>query len=77
MIGRATYKQLKHYSKPEMESFLTEYYLNAAQDALDSFIEKLKSEKGIGPRTREKIEKIRREVFSHGRGGRHDRAKPD
>ncbi|AHM57273.1 hypothetical protein EAL2_c19920 [Peptoclostridium acidaminophilum DSM 3953] len=76
MIDRATYKQLKHYSKLQMERFLTEYYLNAAEDALDSFIERLKTEKGIGPRTREKIEKIRSEVFSHG-GGRHDRAKPD
>ena len=50
-----------------MERFLTKYYMNAAEDALDSFVEKLKSEKGIGPRTKEKIEKIRNEVFCHGK----------
>jgi len=91
LIDRATYKQLKHYSKAELERFLTEYYLNAAEDALDVFIGKLKNEKGIGPRTIEKIEKIRscyRSIRGQDLSGdagkglekgasRHDRAQPD
>lgn len=81
MIDRATYKQIKHYSKCELERFLTEYYLNAAEDALDSFIKKLENEKGIGPRTKEKIEKIRNLQGAGKRlekgESRHDRAQPD
>jgi predicted peroxiredoxin len=78
VINRAMYKEIKHYNKEQMEKFLQNIYFEGMKEVYrqlsdlklfreDEFRELLeigiKEEKGIGVKTKQKIDKIINNIF--------------
>lgn len=71
LMNRKMYKEIKKYDRREMEQFLVTMYSNGFEDGVNAnakvdyeidLIEKLRSKKGIGGKTLQKIlEAIREE----------------
>ncbi|QIB26085.1 hypothetical protein [Caloranaerobacter azorensis] len=78
VINRTIYKEIKHYNKQQMEKFLQNIYFEGIKEVYrqlsglklfreDEFRELLEigieKEKGIGVKTKQKIDKIVNKIF--------------
>lgn len=78
VINRSMYKEIKHYNKQQMEKFLQNIYFEGMKEVYrqlsglklfreDEFRElleiEIEEEKGIGVKTKQKIDKIVNKIF--------------